>query len=396
MIFMKNTFLSYFRSKVRVCVKGKNIERFLKRLHMKNIELYEIEYVKYDEANIIIQKTDYEKVEEIKTIYEISITQVYGMERIKQVLFKNKYMILAFCIGIVFLFVLTHTIFEVEVIHNSKEMRNLLQEELSLNGIDKWKPVKSYQEIQKIKNIILEKYKDKIEWLEIENVGTKYIVRLEERIVMEEPIQYPLQDIVSKKSAILLRIEAESGEIIKNINDYVKAGDTVISGNIKLNEEMKQQVAANGKIYGEVWYKSTVEYPLSYYEEKETGKKNNVYTYQFLNKRIELLNFHSYKNKKIEAKTIWKSNLFPISFARENQKEIVIIDETYSKEEAIEKAKEAAIKKIEDQLSEKEEIIRVQQLKVEENERTIVVELFFAVLEDITDTKPIEPITIEQ
>lgn len=392
---MKNSFLNYFCSKVRVCVKGKNIERFLKRLASNQIELYEIEYVKYDEVNIVIQKKMYEKVEEIKTIYELSITQVYGMEHIKQIFFRNKYMILAFCVGIMLLWILTHTIFEVEVIHSSKEMRNLLYEELSENGIDKWKPLKSYNSIQTIKNNILEKYKDKIEWLEIENVGTKYIVRVEERILTEGKKEYPIQDIVAKKSAILLRVEAETGEIIKNINDYVKAGDTVISGNIKLNEEIKQQTAAKGKIYGEVWYKATVEYPLSYYEEKETGKRNNVYTFHFLNKRIELFNFHAYQNKKIESKTIWKNNVFPFFLSYEKQKEVTIIDETYNREEAIQKATEAATKKIEVKLSEKEEIIRVQQLKVEENERTIVVELFFAVLEDITDVKPIEPMTIE-
>lgn len=393
---MKNAFFEHFYSKVRVCVKGKNIERFLKRLTSNKIELYEIEYLKYDEINIVIRKSDYSKIEEIKTIYELSITQVYGMERIKQILAKNKYMILAFCIGLFLLFGLTHTTFEIEVIHSSKEMRTLLEEELKQNGIAKWKPIKSYNEIQKVKENILEKYKDKIEWLEIENVGTKYIVRLEERILTEEKPTYAFQDIVAKKSAILLRIEAESGEIIKNVNDYVKAGDTVISGNIKLNEEVKQQTAARGRIYGEVWYKATVEYPLTYYEEKLTGKKNTVYTFQFLNKRIELFNFHAYKEKKIEAKTIWKNNVFPFSLVKENQKEIHIIDEQYTEEEAIQKAIETATQKVKDKLSEKEEIIRVQQLKVDKNERTIIVEVFFAVLEDITATSPIEPLTIEQ
>lgn len=392
---MKNAFLDQFNSKVRVRVKGKNIERFLKRLVNRQIELYKIEHLKYDEINIIILKSDYKKVEEIKTIYELNIQEVYGIERFQQVIGKNKYVILAFAIGLVLLYLLTHTIFEIEVIHNSRDLRNLLQTELNEKGIGLWKPIQSYDSIQKIKNEILEKYKDKIEWLEIERVGTKYIVRVEERILTDNPPQYELQDVVAKKSAILLQIEAESGEIVKNINDYVKPGDTVISGNIKLGEEVKQQIAARGHIYGEVWYKATVEYPLAYYEEKETGKKHTVYTYHFLNQRIELFNFHAYKEKKIESKTLWKSNVFPFSLTKEEQKEVVIIDETYTKEQAIEKAKEAATEKVKARLKEKEEIIRVQQLKVDTNERTIIVELFFAVLEDITDTRRIEPIEIE-
>lgn len=387
---MKNAFLEQFRSKIMLQVKGKNIERFLKRLANKKIELYKIEYVKYDCINIIINASDYDAIEEIKTIYELSIQKAYGIKRIKQVLFQNKYVILAFCIGIFLLYGLTHTIFEIEIIHNSKELRLLLQQELAVNGMIKWKPIKSYQQIQNIKKNILEKYKDKIEWLEIEQIGTKYIVRVEERLLQENPVTPPLQDIVAKKPAILLKIEAESGEIIKNVNDYVKAGDTVISGNIKLNEEVKQQTAAIGKIYGEVWYKATVEYPFSYYEEKETGKQKTVYTYHFLNKRVELFNFHPFKDKKIESNTLWKSNIFPISLTKEKQKEVIIIDEKYTKEEAIQKATEVASEKIKAKLKEKEEIIRVQQLKVDANERTIIVELFFAVLEDITATKAIE------
>ena len=141
---MKNAIFSKLTSKIRICVKGKNIERFIKRLASKNIELYEIERITYNEINLVILKSDYSTVEEIKTIYDISVKEVYGFERLKQLLAKNKYMIVAFCIGLVFLYVLTHTTFEIEVIHNKKELRTLLQEELAKNGISKWKPIRSY------------------------------------------------------------------------------------------------------------------------------------------------------------------------------------------------------------------------------------------------------------
>ena len=41
-------------SKIKLNVKGKNIERFIKRLKTNNIDLLKIEYIKYDEINIII------------------------------------------------------------------------------------------------------------------------------------------------------------------------------------------------------------------------------------------------------------------------------------------------------------------------------------------------------
>ena len=110
-------------------------------------------------------------------------------------------------------------------------------------------------------------------------------------------------------------------------------------------------------------------------------------------KRLEEIRKQEQLKKEQEIKEAEKQAA--IRQAKEEGIELEIIDEQYTQEEAIQKATELATKKIEAQLSEKEEIIRVQQLKVNTNERTIVVELFFAVMEDITDTKPIEPITQE-
>lgn len=392
---MKNSFLNHFQNRIKIKIKGKNVERFIKRLVTLHIELYNIQYIRYNEINIIVEKSDLEKIREAKTIYEIDVVRIYGMGHLKELLNRNKYMLLSFLVGMIIFFFLINTIFTIEVIHTDKDLRNLLKQELQNNGIAIGKMKKNYDEIQKIKENILNDYKDKIEWLEIEAVGTKYIIRVEERILNKEPETITNQDIVAKKSAILLRIEAENGEVIKNVNDYVKAGDTVISGNIKLNEEVKKQIPAKGKIYGEVWYETTVEYPLTYYEEKETGKKNTVFTFQFLNHRIELFNFHKYKHKKIDQKSIIKSNVFPISLVKEKQKEIEVIHQQYNKEEAIEKAIEVATEKIQKKLKEPEKIIRTQRLKVTENESTIVVELFITVMEDITATIPLEEIKEE-
>ena len=127
--------------------------------------------------------------------------------------------------------------------------------------------------INKIKKQILEKHKNRIEWLEIENVGTKYIIRVEERILNNIEENGSPRDIVAKKDAIIKRIDAYSGEVLKNKLDYVRRGDIIISGNIHLNEEVKNHVEAKGKVYGEVWYKVSLEYPLHYEEVTYTNKK---------------------------------------------------------------------------------------------------------------------------
>ena len=211
-----------FENTIKVQVIGKNIERFIQRLHKEKIELLQIDYINYKEIVIKIYKKDYDHILKIKTIYEIQIIELCGINKIKLLFKKNLHILLSIFISFCFLIFLSNVIFKVEVIHSFKELRELLLTELKNDGLKEKSFVKSYQEIQAIKKQILEKYKDKIEWLDIERSGVKYIVRVEERI-----IQNMEKDITPKD------IDAIQGEVVKNINDYVRKGDTIITGQMK-------------------------------------------------------------------------------------------------------------------------------------------------------------------
>ena len=218
---------------------------------------------------------------------------------------------------------------------------------------------------------------------------------MEERILTKNKKEISTQNIVAKKSAILTKIEAKNGEIVKNINDYVKKGDVVITGDIKLNEETKSITGADGKIYGEVWYKTTIEYPLHYKEVMMKKNKKTVYTIKFLNKYYSI-EIHPFKTKKIKEKTLFKNNLLPLRIVKQYQTETKEINEKYTKSQAIKKATEMAKKKIESKLNDNEYIIDYKRLNVDENNSKIVLELFFSVCEDITDTQKIDMEQIEE
>lgn len=356
------------------------------------IALLEVKPIRYNEIQIRIYKEDYQKVLELKTIYEVSLLETHGFIKIKKMLQYHKILLFFMGIGFLILLLLSRIIAKVEVVHTNHEVRTLLTEELEKEGIAKNHLRKSYFKIQNIKKNILEKHKDKIEWLEIVNIGTKYVVRVEMRELPKEKKEKELQDVIAKKSAIIKKIENKKGITVKNVNDYVEKGDVVISGNVLLNEELKDVIGAEGKIYGEVWYKVKVTYPYTYNEESLTGKQNTVYTIKFLNKRWELFNKEPYLYKEIESETLLKNNLLPISFVREKQKEKKVIQEFYNEKEAVDKALEVGKKKIQKTLGPKEYIISQKKLKVTPKDSKIVVDMFFTVYEDITDTQPTEKI----
>ena len=273
-------------------------------------------------VHIFIYNRYLKEVEELKTIYDVDVVRVHGLLRCKELLKKNSILIGFILIGYIVLLFLSHIIFTVEVIHTDKSLRELLQQELSSYGVTKYHFKKSYADLVSIKNQILLEHKDRIEWLEIEEVGTKYIVRVEERIFNQIVSIIGYQDIVAKKPAIIMEIDAKSGQIVKDKLDYVKAGDTIISGYITLNDAIKNTVRAEGIVYGEVWYKVSIEYPLHYDQVIETKNKKNVLAFHFLNHTYELFNFHPFKEKKSESKKLLESNLLPFSFSLDEQIEV--------------------------------------------------------------------------
>ena len=373
-----------FESKISLNIKGKNINRFIKKLKTNKIQILKLKYKNQNEADIIIYKKDYKKIKQIKSIYDITEIEVYGMLKLKRNIIKNKHIIIITIMCFIFFLLLTKITFSVEIIHSNKDIRKLLKEELNKCGIKKYSFKKSYKEVSKIKEKILNKYPNKIEWLEIESIGTKYIVRVEERKIPTKTENNTPRNIIAKKPGIIKKVIAEKGDIVKDMDDYVEKGDLIINGELIFNDKVTGKVRAEGHVYAEIWYVTKTEYPFAVAKEKLTGKAHTIYTINFLNHSFELT-LNKYKNKKIKTKKILKHSMLPISLNKEYQEETKLIEEIITYDEALQRAKEESIKEIKRKLGKDEYIIRSNYLKSTVNNSTIVVEMFFAVYEDITD-----------
>ena len=371
--------MNILTSKIDINIKGRNPNRFIQRLIKSKIELLNIKYINSGELNIKIYKNDYEKLLKIKSIYEVKVINYYGIIKIKKNLILNRILISALIFGFGLLIFLSNIIFDVQVIHNSAEIRELLLDELESYNIKKKSFVKSYDYIQKIKRDILNKHKKKIEWLEIENIGTKYIVRVEERKIIDIKEDNTPQHIVATKAAIIKKVLSSSGVIVKNTNDYVQKGDIIING--LLTPDVKTR--AQGIVYGEVWYNISVSYPFHYQEVKLTGRQKTVLSLNILNHNFSL-DFNKYKTKKLENKNILKHSFLPFALVKQIQRETDVFDKVYTMEEAIDKALILGRSKMEEKLLADEYIINEKQLKVDIKESKIEVDIFYSVYENIT------------
>lgn len=382
---MKDKILKIFSSSIKIKVTGRNINNFLKRLINNNINIEKVIPISHKEIDLIINYQDLDKVLKLKTIYNIKIVRYYGKLRIIKRIKKDIFILSSLLISLLLIYTLSNIIFKVEVIHSNKNIIKLVTKELEDNGIKKYKFVKNYQEIEKIKNKILEENKDTLEWLEIIREGTKYTIRVEERIINNKPKDNKIYNIVSSKNAVIKNIYAESGEKIRSINTYVKKGDIIISSDITLPNNEKISKTASGKVQGEVWYNINIEYPYQYHEIKYTGNKKKVLVLNLLNKRISFFDFHKYKTFNRNIKYIFNNNITPISLIYEDEYETNIINEVYDYNTAREKAITKAKEKILEKYPNIKDITNIKIIKEEDKKNKISLNLFVTCLEDITE-----------
>lgn len=386
---MKDKILNTLGGSIKIKVEGKNINNFIHRLIKNNINIEKVIPISYKEAHLIVDYRELVKIQKIKTIYKVKVIKYYGRLRLLKRTKRDIFLLLSLLVGVLTIYILSNMIFKIEVIHSNKNIIKLVNEELYSNGIRKYHFVKSYSEVEKIKKKILKDNKDSIEWLEIIREGTKYTVRVEERIINKKEDSDKIYDIVASKNAVIKTIVANSGEKVKNINTYVKKGETIISSQITLPNSTTIEKSASGTITGEVWYTVRVEYPYFYNETLYTGNKKKVLVFNLLNKRISFFDFHKYKTFERNIKYIFNNNFIPFSLTYEDEYETKIINDTYTKETASKKAIEVAKEKLLDKYSTIIDINDIKIINEEDLSTKIVLDLFITCTEDITEYKEV-------
>lgn len=388
---MQNRITTKFDNIVKVKIEGININNYIKRLLKKKINIIKLIPISYKEVHLIITIKEYEKLIKYKSIYTITIIDRYGQAKLKVKFKKNLILLSALTLGLVLIILLSNVIFSIDIIHEDKEIRDLLKTSLANNGIKKYTLKKDYNTLEKIEENILNTNKDKLEWIEIIESGTKYIVRTEERKINKTKKNHQYQNIVAKKNAVITKIKAYQGEKVKVVNDYVKKGDVIISGYITHPDNTQTPTMAKGVVYGEVWYKISLNYPFVYQEEKLTGATKTIYVLNFLNKRLSIFDFKKYKSFKSKDKILLSNSLSNISLIREKQYELKVKDEVYPEDIAITKAKDYIKTKLKKDNPNIKKIKDITITHQEENEQTLDLSLFITAIENIGAVSKIDP-----
>ena len=355
---------------------------FFKHILNKNINISNIKYIK----DYILFKISYDDYKKIKDNFKIKVVNIYGIERLKFITDKYKISFIFLIVSIFIIILLSNMIFYIDI-DSSSNIKDEIIKELKSNNITLFSFKKNDKKLETIRLSILRN--NKIKWISLDYEGVVLKVKAIENKKGSFEDETEIKDVVAKKNAYIRKITSSKGDVLKSVGDYVKKGETIVSGNIIRGEKVTGQVSANATIYGEVWYKEI--YKESIYKRKRV--KNKTYKriiISIFNKDITLIKYRSNEEK---DKVLLKSNNFILKEKTTSTYKYVKVKQDPSKLKL--SLLKNAKKDIEKDLDKNEYIIMQKTLKSYIKNDKIYLEVFYKVYEDITLYKNIPKVNIE-
>lgn len=380
-------------NKYKLKIIGKNPNYFVRELIKRKINIYDLK-VLAKEVYIIIDIKDYSKIKEIKTSYKIEIVERLGPCKYKYLIKKNYLFCLGFIFAIFLNIFLSNIIFDVEIVHTNKDIISIIKTDLDYYGLKKYHFIMPYKKTEQLVQKILKKEVNDIEWLEIKREGTRYTVQVEQRKKNKPSIDCQARNIIAKKPARILEIQATSGEVVVKINDYVEKNMPLISGFIHNKENIVSKRCAEGRVYGEVWYKVNLDFPLNYKEEIKTARSTYGLEINLFSRHINL--FNNYKTFIKKTTPLISSNLLPVNINFTKYYETKVTEKNYTLQDIDKEALSKAQETLKNKLPENSSIISKKVLKKQRNNSRIIVEVFIKVKEDITAYQDISKVDINE
>lgn len=370
------------KNKVLVSAKEEGI---LKTLISNNI--YFSNYTIKDNKAIFI--INYEDLELLEELVNIEVIKYYGLVGIKKFLKKHYILLTSFILSYLIIIILSNVIFKVEIVTNNQVLKDNISYYLNYYGIVKYKFVKSNKYIENVKEKILLENKDTIEWISINREGVKYVVNVTPRVISNRVSVDKPSDIVSKKDALIKYLVVTGGSSVKEVNDVVKKGEVIISGNVVKFDKVVGTTRSKGKVFGEVWYTVNISIPFKHVIYEKTGETINHIYLDIFGHKFTLVGHYITNNSINEVSTLVDKPYLFFKLMKESKELYNYKEVNLNSESAFKEALERADKSISNKLDTNEYIIERKVLKKDVFSSKIDIELFYRVYENIGEEKEI-------
>lgn len=386
-MFFKIVF-SYILGYLRISIEGYYIERFINICKKRNITIWNLKRNKNTMLFFNVRIKEFKEVCKIvkQLNCKLKIRSKKGLPFLmykykKRKTFAILLIIVVFIIGLSSMYVWNVDIIE----ENNQELPNIRQD-IEEAGI-KLGTLKSKINSKEIINKIRLKRND-VAWMGIEKKGTNIIVKLvkaDQKPEIVDTNEYC--NIVSDKTGVITKINAQNGTANVKVGDTINKGDILINGWMEGKYTGIRYVHAKGEIEAKVWYTKNKKIPYILTQTRETGNQENKYSLKINNFEINFLKkyskFEIYDTIETDSKfRIFSDFYLPISVVKTTFKE----KEKYTQKYTLEEAKTLGIEELQEELKKEikdEKKIVNKNINTYEKEDGVEIYVTYEVLENI-------------
>lgn len=262
----------FLKGYVILSIRGNNKEEFLSRIVKGGVKVLE-SITLDDEIRIKIFACDFPVLRQFKPRCRVHILKKCGLW------FSLKRTRKTFLFGMVlFLTVLAlSSQFVWDISYEGVENTNMekLERATRLAGLKPGMLKINLKSGYEMKDIILNNT-DNIAWAWVYVKGTRAVVKIRENIIPPEVFDPDVPcDIVASRSGLIKSITTIRGRCLKDENQMVAPGETIISGTYEFEEKPGYQVHASGIVKAETEHIRSGVYKQVYCYKKYTGRKRN-------------------------------------------------------------------------------------------------------------------------
>jgi similar to stage IV sporulation protein len=391
---MKNQWIHIFSGTVKVKLTGKGIERFLNQLTRNGIAIWNVRKHGSEAVTFYVNLQDVKKlrIPARESKCKIRFLERAGGPFFLRRLWTNSGFLIGACLFLGVIMLLSNMIWGIEIKGASPATEHLIRKELDKMGISVGKLQFSIDNVESVQRELTDQI-EALTWIGVELKGTTFHFQVVEKSEPKKAEAVGPRHLVAKRKASIVKIFVEKGEPAVKVHDYVLPGQLLVSGLYGKEDDLKS-VAATGEILGETWYSTKVELPLKSTFQVFNGNEKRNYAMKLGNNALPFWGFGNPEFKEYET----EENDYPVKFfkwelpvkiGKKTFRERETITRIYSRQEAIESAKDLARKDIKNHLPENA-IIKGEKILHQsiENDK-VKLTTHFTIIEDIAIGQPI-------
>ncbi|HZW68533.1 MAG TPA: sporulation protein YqfD [Pseudogracilibacillus sp.] len=385
-------------------LEGQDLIDFIQYCKKNNIQLWNMNFLSNRQVEMTLYITDFKKVKAIIEPLQLELLELHQQGffiHLSKLWQQKEQLIALFCAGI-FLFLLSNTVWQVEIKQVASHLEGDINEQLIDLGIYpgalhiKELPVATIEAkmMEKLPNLL---------YISVKKRGTIYTIEAIEKIEERAKKAKRPGHLIARKSGIIKKMLIKEGQAVVNVNDFVKKGDILVRGSINEGEnesemaekEKPKLVASEGTVYANTWYEMTVHSNLISKEELLQGDYITHYSLSYKKVNIPFvfwpkINYKEYMtiDEEIPLKLFQQALPFTIKKHINLNKERINI--TLSQTEARKKGIEHALLDLQQKLGKDAEINNYYILHEELDSGKVKLSLYVSALENIAHDRPIE------